>query len=358
MHLFKLWAQHLRLFDHLEIELSPAINVFVGDNGAGKTSILEAVDILSRGKSFRTPNISEVVAHHEEELVIAAEILESSQQSTHLGIAKNGSGTQLRIDQQNVARWSELTQYLPLLSIHPESYRLITDGPNQRRKYLDWGLFHVEPTFKKVWRDYSRALKQRNFCLRQQQINEASSWHHVLVKEGEELNRLRNAYFREISPIVQAIAPKIGLIDDIVLDFKPGWNQRDSLLELLENELTNGKLPSSTQYGPHRAEMTFSWKDTSFAKSSSRGQQKILAIALKLAQAEHLYKNYNRSSVYLIDELPAELDQARCEKVLSLLSSLRNQILITSIAREPLAKLTTQEMNWFHVERGQVTSML
>ena len=358
MHLSKLWVQHLRLFSNLEIDLSPAINVFVGDNGAGKTSVLEAIDILSRGKSFRTSNISEVVEHNKKELIISAEIEGAVNQSTHLGIAKNGLDTQLRVNKKNVSKWSELTQYLPLLAFHPESYRLITDGPSQRRKYMDWGLFHVEPHFKEVWKNYSRALKQRNVCLKQQQLEEASSWHQALVKNGEELDRLRNSYFLEIEPIVQLIAPKLGLNDAIVLDYKPGWDRQTSLLSLLENELANGKIPFSTQCGPHRADIALGWKGSSFAKSSSRGQQKILAITLKLAQAEHLFTQYNRSSIYLIDELPAELDQARCQKVLGLLASLGNQILITSIAREPIKKFTSQEINWFHVERGQVTSML
>ena len=358
MHLSKLWAQHLRLFNKLEINLSPAVNVFVGDNGAGKTSVLEAIDILSRGKSFRTSNISEAVEHNEKELMISAEIEEDFNQSIHLGMARNGSGTLLRVNQQNVDRWSKLTQHLPLLAFHPESYRLITDGPGQRRKYVDWGLFHVEPHFREVWSNYSRALKQRNACLKQHKVNEARSWHHALEGNGEELDQMRDGYFREIEPIVRRIAPKIGLNDDIVLDYRSGWDQQEGLLKLLESELTAEKLPTRTQYGPHRAEIAFSWKGTSFAKSSSRGQQKILAIALRLAQAEHLYTRYNRSSIYLIDEFPAELDQARCQKVLDLLASLGNQILITSIAAEPIKKLTSQEINWFHVERGQVTSML
>ena len=169
MHLSKLRVQGLRLFQDLELKLSPGINVFIGDNGAGKTSILEAADVLSRGKSFRAAHLSEVIQHDQDSLVISAEILDSNQQAVQLGIARNATETRLRLNQQNVSKWSELAQYLPLLAIHPESYQLITGGPSERRKFLDWGLFHVEHQFKQVWNDYVRALKQRNFCLRMQQ---------------------------------------------------------------------------------------------------------------------------------------------------------------------------------------------
>lgn len=358
MHLSTLRAQGLRLFQDLELKLSPGINVFIGDNGAGKTSILEAADVLSRGKSFRAAHLSEVIQHDQESLIISAEVLDANEQAIQLGIAKNAAETRLRLNQQNVSKWSELTQYLPLLAIHPESYQLITGGPNERRKFLDWGLFHVEHQFKKVWSDYVRGLKQRNFCLRMQRQQEAKQWHQILHHNGTQIGELRRTYFTQIEPIVHKIAGKLGLNDAIVFKYRRGWNEECELLELLDNELKNQELPTSTQHGPHRAEIAISWQEGKFAKSSSRGQQKILAIALKLAQATHLFEQYRKSSIYLIDELPAELDHARCERVLKLLADLKNQVLITSVSQEPVAGLTDQEIKWFHVERGNVSSML
>lgn len=358
MHLSKIWAQGLRLFQNLEINLSPGINVFIGDNGAGKTSILEAADVLSRGKSFRAAHLAEVIQHDQERIMISAEVIDSSEQTVHLGFAKEGAETQLRLNQENVNKWSDLSQHLPLLAIHPESYQLITGGPNERRKYLDWGLFHVEPRFKKVWSDYVRALKQRNCCLRMQHIQEARQWHQALYENGEEITRLRIEYFTQIEPIVHELADKLGLKNTIMFKYKEGWNRQFDLLSLLEEELKSHNMPTSTQHGPHRANVAFTWNNNKFAKSSSRGQQKVLAIALKLAQATHLFEQYQKSSIYLIDELPAELDQARCEKVLTLLCGLENQVLITSVSKEPVSVLTPQEIKWFHVEHGQVTTML
>ena len=154
------------------------------------------------------------------------------------------------------------------------------------------------------------------------------------------------------------IADKLGLKEAIVFKYRRGWSAEFELMELLDKELNNQEPPISTQYGPHRAEIAISWQDGKFAKSSSRGQQKVLAIALKLAQATHLFEQYQKSSIYLIDELPAELDHARCESVLNLLAELKNQVLITSVSQDPVAGLTDQEIKWFHVERGNVTSML
>lgn len=358
MHLSKLRAQGLRLFENLDIGLSPGINVFVGDNGAGKTSILEAADVLSRGKSFRAAHLSEVIQRGQQNLVISAEVLDANNQSLQLGVAKDASHTQLRLNQQNVHKWSALTQNLPLLAIHPESYQLVTGGPGERRRYLDWGLFHVEPCFKKLWADYARGLKQRNHCLRGQQYEQARQWHQILSDNGEQISRLRNKYLSEIEPIIREIAGNLALNEPILFKYKPGWDQQFTLQSVLEQELSYADIPSSTLHGPHRAELTIAWKDGKFAKTSSRGQQKILAIALKLAQAKHLYAQLQKSSIYLIDELPAELDHARCEKVLDLLAELENQVLITSVSKDPVLTLMNQEIKWFHVERGRVTSML
>ena len=358
MHLSTLRAQGLRLFQNLDIGLSPGINVFIGDNGAGKTSILEAADVLSRGKSFRAAHISDVVQHGQEQLIIAAEIVNGSDRSVQMGVARDSTQTQLRLNQKSVSKWSALTENLPLLAIHPESYQLITGGPGERRKYLDWGLFHVEPRFKKLWTDYARGLKQRNHCLRMQQFQEAHQWHQALHDNGEAITDLRSSYIAQISPIVQEVAGKLGLNDAISFDFKRGWDAHRALSSLLDEELKSANKPNTTQCGPHRADIAISWKGSKFAKTSSRGQQKILAIALKLAQAKHLFEQHKKSSIYLIDELPAELDRARCEKVLELLAQLNSQVLITSVSKDPVLALNHREINWFHVERGQVTSML
>ena len=358
MHLSSLYAQNLRLFKTLEIELAAGINVLVGQNGAGKTSVLEAIDILSRGKSFRTANLAEVTCHDQKELVISAEI-ETVDQPMRLGLAKNGTNTQLRVDGQNISRWSDLTKHLPLLTIHPESYSLVTGGPSERRKYLDWGLFHVEPQFQAAWRDYMKALKQRNYCLKQGQIDEAQQWHQPLSKNGDVINDLRIDYCQRISPIVRLFASKLGLNDSISFKYVKGWKEQIDLSDALKQELqTKGDLPLSTQVGPHRAEWMLTWEEGNFAKTSSRGQQKILAIALKLAQAKYLYIQNKKSSMYLIDELPAELDEIRCTKVLSLLSEINSQTLITSVAKAPLTQVSGQDAKWFHVEHGQVTTMV
>ena len=358
MHLSKLQAQGLRLFQHLDISLCPGINVFVGDNGAGKTSILEAADVLSRGKSFRAAHIAEVIRHGQRNLVISAKLVDANNRSVHLGVAKDDEKTQLRLNQENVSKWSVLTENLPVLTIHPESYRLITGGPRERRKFMDWGLFHVEPGFKQLWSDYVRGLKQRNSCLHEQRFPQAKQWHQVLHDNGEQISHLRAEYIKEIEPIVQLIASKMGLNDSIVFDYNRGWNGRCTLLSALQKELENSPRIGTTQHGPHRADVVLSWNGSKFAKSSSRGQQKVLAIALKLAQAKHLFNKIRKSSIYLIDELPAELDRDKREKVLELLGELNAQVLITSVSKNAVLPLMNQEINWFHVEHGRVTSML
>ena len=358
MHLTKLRAQNIRSVEQLAVDLAPGINLFTGDNGAGKTSILEAVDILSRGQSFRSHHILEIITHKQEALVVSAELISAENVSVQLGIEKNAAFTKLRVNQNNVAKWSDITQHLPLLTIHPESYKLVTGGPGERRKFLDWGLFHVEPQFIHHRRDYNRALKQRNYCLRNKNIETARAWHQVLVQNGHYINDLRTLYCTEISEIMLPIASKLGLKDAIILKYARGWKEGADLEALLEEELNSNNFPARTISGPHRADILFTWNDAKFAQASSRGQQKVFAIALKLAQARHLMQRVKKSSIYLVDELPAELDRGRCEKVLRLLADLESQILITSISKDAIETIPNQDINWFHVKHGQVSSML
>jgi len=358
MHLSKLWVQNLRSFEQLEISFSKGMNVFVGGNGVGKTSILEAIDVLSRGRSFRAAQLSEIITYNKKDVIITAEVIGPGDDVFRLGVAKNLESTELRLNQQNAKKWSDLAKYLPLLAIHPESYLLITGGPSLRRKYLDWGVFHVEQDYPKIWGEYVRALKQRNLCLKLKRLKEARYWHKPLVENGEKIRAMRSQYCSEVAPIVQEYAVKLGLNDAIELIFQPGWDTQFDLIDLLEIELNASENTSSTINGSHRADILVMWNGRKFAKTSSRGQQKVLAIALKLAQSHFLSESHNKSTIYLIDELPAELDHERCRKTIELLEELNAQTLITSVSTESIANHITCDAKWFHVKRGHVSSMV
>jgi DNA replication and repair protein RecF len=356
MWLQQLQAQGLRSFIDCELVFSSGINVLFGDNGAGKTSILEGINVLSCGKSFRTSKTSNIISSGKTELILFGQVLNQTE-ITHLGVQISPGSKQLRINRETVNKWSDLALKLPILNIHPESYLLITGGPIERRKFLNWGMFHVELRFAQIWSEYSRALKQRNICLKARNIKHARFWHPSLSENGELITKSLAKYSKEIAPYVKEVLLRFGFMENIELTYSPGWNQDFSLEQLLDIELQSNELPFSTQNGPHRGDLKINWQNREFSKISSRGQQKVLAIALKLAQAKLLKHQYNKSSIYLLDELPAELDSKRREIAIEILAELDSQVIISAVSRDSM-KCINKEVKWFHVKHGSVSSVV
>ncbi len=357
MWLQLLQAQGLRSFQQCELTFAPGINVLFGDNGVGKTSILEGINVLSCGKSFRSNRISNIINLDSAELILFGEILTAEQDSIQLGVKINSSSTELRINREKVKKWSELAKNLPSLEIHPESYLLITGGPIERRKFLNWGMFHVEPSYSQIWSDYSRALKQRSICLKSRNIKQARFWHQSLSQNGEMIAEFLTQYSNDLIPYISELAAQFGIADSIELDYSPGWDRTYSLEEMLDLELQSKDMPVSTLNGPHRGDLKIRWNNKSFSKISSRGQQKVLAIALKLAQAQLLKARSGKSSIYLIDELPAELDSIRRQVALDILGKLDSQIIISTVSRDSVSSINA-DIKWFHVKHSSVSAML
>ncbi|MFK8027249.1 MAG: DNA replication/repair protein RecF [Gammaproteobacteria bacterium] len=356
MWLQQLQAQGLRSFSECELSFSPGINVIYGDNGAGKTSILEGISVLSSGKSFRTSKVSNIITNGQAELVLFGEV-SNLEQIIHLG-AQIGPGLkELRLNREKVNKWSELAKNLPVLELHPESYLLITGGPVERRKFLNWGMFHVEQNYAQTWSEYSRVLKQRNVCLKNKEIKQARHWHQSLAELGAVISQALQQYTLEISPYIDEMLDIFEFSEKVELIYSPGWDQHFSLEELLDRELQANEMPLSTQSGPHRGDLKISWQGKPFSKTSSRGQQKVLSIALKLAQAKLLEHKYEKSSVYLLDELPAELDDKRRKIALDILAKLDAQVIISAVSRDSM-KCLDDEVKWFHVKHRHVSSVV
>ena len=165
MSLAELRIENLRCIESAALEFSPELNLIAGENGAGKTSILEAIFLLGRGRSFRTRSTERLIRHHQPKLTVFGRTDDSPPKRAGVEVAADG-GTRARIDGANALSLLELTGVLPVQAIDPEIHKLVDQGPERRRRWLDWLVFHVEPTFGLHWARYNRALKQRNAALR------------------------------------------------------------------------------------------------------------------------------------------------------------------------------------------------
>lgn len=338
----------------ITIPCSPQFNLFFGDNGAGKTAVLEAIYYLSCGKSFRTNHLERMILGDLSELTIFSQLTNGDQ----LGLQKSRSGeSTIRYNEKTISSITQLSQSIPVQFIGTASHRILLDGPKARRQFLDWGLFYTCPHFYPQWREYQKLLSQRNAALKARApMDELTTWNHMVAATGEALNKLRVNYINEFAPYFTKIASV--LLRDIHIDFSysQGWNSDCSLLESFNRNVSRETLFGYSLYGPHRADLTISINDIPAQDVLSQGQQKLLSYALRLAQGLHSQQCTTKSPIYLIDDMPSELDPEKQFLVASILRNINAQVFLTAISADDLLGfINPHESNMmFHVKHGNI----
>lgn len=344
-----------------DAELIPAggANLIHGANASGKTSLLEAIYLLAHARSFRSHHIRHVICVKSERLQIHGRIRDPDDGSEHrLGVERGRDSTILRLDQANVRQSSRLAQRLPLQLLTPESIRLLEQGPGQRRRFLDWGLFHVEHGFHSTWNDYARALKQRNAALRSgASEKEIRLWDETLVKKGEQISSMRKAYLESLHDALKRVSNRLlGFAPEF--DYRKGWKSDLDLQAALAASLERDRHYGTTSVGPHRADLVCMVEGTAVQERFSRGQLKMLVCAMRLAQSEHLSRAEGRRPVFLVDDIAAELDRQRREALLAILRESEVQLFLTATEQELLDISGWDSRKMFHVEHGKIAEVV
>lgn len=357
MRFVKLKVSALRCVEQVELELSPGINALVGPNGAGKTSLLEAAFVLSHGRSFRSGAREALIRRGERSLGIFAEVLRVDGQLDRLGMGKEGSHWQARLNYEGCSL-AELLGRCAVVSFDPGSHALISGGAEERRRFLDWGVFHVEHAFLTFWRRYQRALKQRNSLLRNK-IQESAlfaSWEHELDEAAAQIDCLRRTYLERLVPMMAdagaSLLPELG---GLTVRYRPGWSEQGTLGEQLASSRGRDQAKGHTTLGPHRADWQIAFEHAPAREHLSRGQEKLTAIACLLAQARLFAGHSGEWPIVCIDDLASELDQRHQAALVEQLRVAGAQVLVTGT--ELPASLGPQT-HVFHVEQGAVTPLL
>lgn len=352
MHLTRIAATDFRLFERFEFEPGPRLNYILGANASGKTSVLEAIHSVGRGRGFRGKG-EELLRHGATEWVVHA-VAAGEGALGAAGVAwSDQGGLRLRVDRNEVAL-PELARRLPVQALEPDSHRLLEDGPAYRRRYLDWGVFHVEHPFFEAWRRYQRALKQRNQALRQGLERAAvEAWNGELTSAGGEVTSHRESHVAALrAGAANEIERLIGE-PGWILELATGWPQQQSLGAALVAHYEQDRRQGKTSTGPHRAELRLRRDGRSSRRHSSRGQQKLLVAALLLSQARLIAAACGSAPILLVDDFPAELGPGFQAAFLAALGDYPGQVFLSAI--EPsAAMLAVKETPVFHVEHGSV----
>jgi DNA replication and repair protein RecF len=322
-----------RCLHSVNLSLDPQFTLISGPNASGKTSLLEAIYVLGRGRSFRTRRLEHLIRHGADRFVVFGEV-ETSHRRVPMGVEGSLSGVRARIDGDRPTSLAELALLLPVQIIDPEVHHLIDEGPSRRRRFLDWGVFHVEPEFVSHWQRYQQALKQRNAALKSRQPQAVvGAWDGELVRAGEALSAARARYVEALAPLAITMARSL-LGMDLGLVYRAGWSKEQTLAEALQHSLIHDQEAAGTQIGPHRAELSIRLDGMAVKDRISRGQQKLLAAALLIAQLQLFPEGTSVQPTLLLDDPAAELDDERLAGLIGAVAAQRVQLLVTTLHGE------------------------
>jgi len=356
VNLVEITIQNIRVVRRLKLIPDKGLNVLVGSNGSGKTSVLEGIHLLGVGRSFRGRVYGTIITQGEESCAVSGLVNKGGGEELRMGIEKGKQGSRVRVGGKEVMKASELARNLPLLVLSPDTQRLLTKGPKERQRFLDWILFHVEPFYFNLLYRYLRTLRQRNAALRQRNSGDLLAWDQELGKLGELIDKYRRKSAEILFPLLCQYLSSIMEIE-ITMKYISGWNVDRPLIDVLRERVrTDEKLGYTTQ-GPHQGDLHFTVQGMPAYQRLSRGEAKLLLLALVLAQARYLLEYTGVVPVLLLDELTAELDSQSQYRVFEALMALQAQVFVTAVSEQKLDNMAWCGSGMFHVEHGVVKKL-
>jgi DNA replication and repair protein RecF len=343
------------------VTLAPKLqgfNCIHGVNGSGKTSLLEAIYYLSMGRSFRSLQTERIIQYNAQKLSVLGRLSMDDQSST-IGLERYADGKiKLRVNGEDVSSIASLASLIPVQLIDSHCHSLLDSGPGFRRKYIDFGLFHLRTDFLRLWRDYERALKQRNAALRcHAPRKELDSWIPELANSAMQLDEMRCDYLSYLMPLLTDTVKELLPISQLKINYFRGWDQGGDYADILRKTANQDYKLGYTQNGPHKADLKIIINDIPAKDILSRGQQKLFVCAMILARGSLLRCHANKTPIYLVDDLPSELDNTSRASLIALLLKQEAQVFITTTDEETWHHRIKSPIKMFHVEHGGISEI-
>jgi DNA replication and repair protein RecF len=358
MKLDKVQISHFRNIVDLSLTAHESLNVFLGANGSGKSSILEALHYLGFARSFRTHKHKSVISHDKPGFTVFCSAVVEDGNQQRFGISRLANDSCIvNINGQKSKRATDLASYLPIQIFTPQSSDLLLGAPKLRRRYLDWLLFHVEQSFNLDFQVFSRSLKHLNALYKSNQSKQGLDyWHDILCQKGESISLKRSSLLNEY--LIQLI--KANLKDflpefSFEISYYRGWEKGYSLTDAVFKNRQRDQKYGFLSVGPHKADLRIKTQGVNAHEVLSRGQLRMLVAGMQLAQTQYLHERTAKTSIFLLDDVGAELDEEKRKVFISKLNTSDTQLFVTAIDIKQLEFLENyNDKKVFHVEHGQV----
>lgn len=356
MHIERIKIENLRNIEYADISPKQNLNIILGNNGAGKTTLLESIYLLARARSFRQQKSGQLLKEGKDQLNLFTTLKSMDSSRHHIGLQKTVKQTEIRKNGEQLKKLSDLAKTIPLTIITPNIQRIIEEDPKHRRRLINWGMFHVEHEYADLANRYKKVLVQRNRALRGS-IEQIQVWDRQLIDLGQEIVRRMKVYTDVWNQNVEEIVKSSDLIPPITIQLKQGWKEQYSLAEALEKNNKIDRERGFTSCGPQRSDLKVLQEGRTIKNLFSRGETKITAIILLLAQTKIIGQRRGENPVLLVDDLHSELDSEHYNRLLSLITKQNLQSFITTLNFQPSMDFNQSgDFGMFHVEHGVVTA--
>ena len=330
------------------LDFNPRFNLINGDNGSGKTSLLEAIYVLCQAHSFRTHQLKQCIKHDKSGFLLFGRF-----DHHKAGLSKNDKKLEIHVNGESIKRRSELVRKTPINIVNSDSFVLIDGAPQKRRAFLDWCMFHVEPAYAENWRLFQHALRQRNRLLKSRQdLKLLDYWDQHLIEPSMRLSAMRRKYCQQLQEIIEVELREILSGISLELEYRQGWANEHCLADAIKISRKRDIRSGFTNTGIHRDDLRILSKGRNASEILSRGQCKRLCLALLLAALKVVSKSSKDRIILLIDDLHSELDRTAQDLVYQQFNDMDLQMFISNIDSAVPDAISEKEFKLFHVEHG------
>lgn len=369
MHLKEIRTFNFRNLKNQTVSFSPGINLIYGSNGHGKTNLLEAVNLLCSGRSFRVSRIAELVSWNEKDSSVFGTIKREDVGDLELGVAVENKNRKAYVNGERVGSAEDFVGNFVCITFIPDDLTLVKGAPGERRRFVDKHLVYLEPHILKHIANYTSAVKNKNACLKNKDSSisqikqELESWNHLMARHAAPIIEARRRFIENLSSQAAETHKAFvaeGEILSLSLDetISPQETSSDSssehfIFEQLHSVLDREIARRQSVIGPHRDDVCIKLSDVDARSFASQGQTRSIVLSMKLALIEMTREKTGETPVVLLDDVDSELDQGRRSSFFEMLFRQEKQVIITSTSTENIP-LSKDRLHLLRVEKGDV----